>query len=77
MAGQFVEVLPDSTGKKIEAENLPNDTDSVFRQVVKVPQAQELADTDALILEELREMRRVFCEAFRINYETISEEKKS
>jgi hypothetical protein len=77
MAGSFVEVAPDGAGKKIEAINTPNDTDSVYRQVVQVPEARLLADTDALILEELREMRRVLCEAFRINYETISEEKTS
>jgi hypothetical protein len=77
MAGSFVEVPPDSTGKKVEAINVPSDTDSVYRQVVQVPEGQQIADTDTLILEELREMRRVLCEAFRINYETISEEKKS
>jgi hypothetical protein len=79
MAGQFVEVQPDGAGKKVEALNIPSDTDSVFRQVVTLPEGRDiqLADTEALILEELREMRRVLCEAFRINYENISEEKKS
>jgi len=75
MAGQYVEVQPDSTGKKIEATNTPSDTDSVFRQTVQLPESRDLrmADTDAMILEELREMRRVLCEAFKINYEIISD----
>ena len=71
MAGGFVEVQPDSTGKKVAATQVGSDTDTVFVQQVEISEnkAREAADLQALILGELRETRRVLCEGFRVAYE--------
>ena len=75
MSGQYVQVQPDSTGKKVESVIRQNDTDTVARQVVTLGDAQEDRILEALnlILEELRESRRVLCEATRQKYETLTQ----
>lgn len=70
MSGNYVQVLPDSSGKKVEAIVLQADTDTISRQVVTLAERRDIEINEALqsILEELRETRRVLCEATRVHY---------
>ena len=65
MAGNYVQVVPDSTGKKIDATLLPSDTDTVARQIVDLGdnKGTQLLETLLLLLAETREIRRLVCEA--------------
>jgi len=74
MAGNYAQILPDSTGKKIETHQRWTDDGAVQRQIVTLGDSQEdrILETLNLILEELRESRRVLCEATRQNYEPLT-----
>jgi len=74
MSGNYTQVQPNSTGNKIETQQRVTDDGSIQRQVVTLGDAQEDRILEALnlILEELRESRRLLCEATRQNYENIT-----
>ena len=74
MSGNYVQVQPDSSGKKGESQQRATDDGNVQRQVVTLGDAQEDRILEALnnILEELRESRRLLCEIGRQNYENLT-----
>ena len=75
MAGDYVEVQPDSTGKKVEARAGLSDTDIVYRQVVELGDNRAIAIAELLImlLREQRETRRVLCQIAGSNFEEPGE----
>ena len=75
MAENYVQVVPASTGKKIEAETRSQDGSEVMRQVVTLGDGREvdMAETLLQILAEMRETRLVLCVATNQKYNELDD----
>ena len=76
----YVQVQGDGSGKKVETLKLTDQTDTttmIYRQVVTLGDKAEedIAQCLWMILEELKESRRVICEIARVKFEELPKDK--